>query len=407
MSLHQAELRLSASPREPKPQISSLTGLRFFAALHVLVYHLALHFKADFAALPVWASNIVGSGHLGVPLFFLLSGFVMAVTYLDAAPGVKVVIDARRYWVARLARIYPVYLLSLLLSLPLFLAYKVPGVTGLLSTAKAVANGLMHGMLLQSWYPKIILDWNPPAWSLSVEAFFYGSFPFVVASFGLMTLDRKGLFRSAVALWMLSIALTLGALMVQYANPGMDPKSIGGFRCVLPLLRLPDFLIGIMVGRLFLLRKTTGEGSGLPSLISAGAALAILVAMGLTPETIDHNLISSLMLLPFAILLYGISHQVGLISHLLSKPGMVLLGEASYALYILHWPVLFGVKQGLFLFQGHPIVSSPLFYLPLSGVLTIGLSVLVFRYLEAPLRQRVKRALSATPASPTTPSPVQ
>lgn len=394
MSLSTLELRLPANPPEAKPQIHALTGLRFLAALHVVLMHLWIHFPAGFSALPAWAVNFVGNGYLGVPLFFLLSGFVMALSYLKAPPGREVSLDARRFWVARLARIYPVYLLSLLVALPLFLGNKLAGPLDAWGSVKALINGLLHGTLLQAWHPRIILDWNPPAWSLSVEAFFYASFPLAVMALGLARWRRPALLRAAALLWLLSCAVTLGVLLIQHLNPGLDAKELGGFRCVFPLLRLPDFLLGVVVGRLFMLRQHATAHPGRSALLSVGSALVILVAMGLVPESTDHNLVASLMLLPFAVFLYGLAHPAGPFSALLSTPAMVALGEASYSLYILHWPALYWAQQGLSRLEGHPLLSNPLCTLPLFIALITGVSLLVFRTLEAPLRDRIKRACS-------------
>lgn len=379
--------RAAATPKQP---IRSLTGLRFLAALHVVVYHLWINLRADFRGLPAWALNLCTSGYLGVPLFFLLSGFVMAITYLDAPPGQGMAIDARRYWVARIARIYPVYLLSLILSAPYFLAYKMATYHGLAGALKAGANVVLHGLLLQSWYPKLMLDINPPAWSLSVEAFFYAAFP-LLGALGLTRLDRSGLRRAAVGLWLLSLGLSLAAFYLARTLPGADPGQIGGFRCVFPLLRLPDFLLGIAMGRLFLLGKRQQGGSH--GMWTLAAAAAILVGMALTPEASDHNLASSLMLAPFALLVHGLAQGGAWLGRILSRPLPVLLGEASYSLYILHWPLLFVLLQVLSRLEELPLICCPLFYQPAFIVLAIAASLASYRYLEAPGRERIKRAL--------------
>lgn len=392
MSTHPLEVRLPARPLAPRRQIHALTGLRFFAALHVVVYHLWLHFRGDFAAFPAWTANLATCGYLGVPLFFLLSGFVMAITYLDRPPGEEASIDARRYWIARLARIYPVYLLSLVLALPFFLKYTLPSFPADLAGPKALAGLILHGVLMQSWNPPLILELNPPAWSLSVEAFFYAVFPWLVTSQHLTRLDRGGLFRAGALFWGASVALSGVVVMILAANPHLDAQQIDGFRCVFPLLRLPDFLLGLVVGRLYLLRREDGGHTKAPGTL--GVAIALIGTMALLGEQVNHGLVSSLMLLPFAALLLGLAQPGCLLGRWLSRPGMVLLGEASYALYILHMPLLYAMQYGLGKFPGLPILTNPLVYHPAFLALVIGLSVLVFRRLEAPMREQIKRALA-------------
>src|SRR5438128_7044986 len=89
----------SAAPVHLKP----LTGLRFLAALLVVLYHVDLASR-----LPL--SPIVGIGYVGVSFFFVLSGFILAYTYLDAHGRLNRSRGA--FWGARIARVYPVYLVA-------------------------------------------------------------------------------------------------------------------------------------------------------------------------------------------------------------------------------------------------------------------------------------------------------
>src|SRR5271170_3917583 len=91
----------------------ALTGLRFFLAALVLLFHVAAKPMQD---APGWLRGIVGHGYLAVNAFFILSGFVLAHTYLDANGKLKG--SRRNFWEARFARIYPVYGLTIALSLP-------------------------------------------------------------------------------------------------------------------------------------------------------------------------------------------------------------------------------------------------------------------------------------------------
>lgn len=97
-----------------RSHLTALTGLRFLAAIHVVLFHR----REAFPGLPYAVENLLVSGNIGVNLFFVLSGFVLAYNYMndDGLPS------RREFWVARFARIYPVYLLAFLLFAPVVAA---------------------------------------------------------------------------------------------------------------------------------------------------------------------------------------------------------------------------------------------------------------------------------------------
>src|SRR5437016_3929734 len=188
-----------------RPYLGALAGIRFLAALHVVLYH---HRDDLFmAAVPGFARQVVNGGYVAVGLFFVLSGFILTYTYLGDQPDA---IDFRPFWVARLARIYPVYLLSFVVGAPLYFRYSVATVTPL-GDAIGMAAGALGTVLSMTlaWSPatvRLVASWNLPAWSLSAEAFFYVLFPVI----GLI-LIRRG----TPAL----IALLVGCALLGLATP--------------------------------------------------------------------------------------------------------------------------------------------------------------------------------------------
>ena len=134
-------------------ELPALTGVRFLAAWYVVLFH-ALPGLAHRYPLPKLLGTFLSNGYLAVGLFFLLSGFILAYTYegqIDGASG------RTRFWEARFARIYPVYLLSLVLSYTL--ATSLP-----FGTRLAVLG------MVQAWNPlnpDMAGAWNYPAWTLS------------------------------------------------------------------------------------------------------------------------------------------------------------------------------------------------------------------------------------------------
>ena len=117
---------------------------------------------------PLYA--FIRGGYLAVTTFFVLSGFVLARNYAATRwTGGNLL----HYWIGRVARVYPVYALSLAVVAPFIAADGVPGKAPLVAA---------HGLLLQAWLGHIPVSWNTPAWSLSCEIFFYLSFPPLAAA---------------------------------------------------------------------------------------------------------------------------------------------------------------------------------------------------------------------------------
>lgn len=109
--------QLSAlKPAEIKAEIKALTGLRGVAAIYVVAYHMTGHWKQ-----PPWLTTFIKHGYLSVDLFFILSGFVMALTYGGLFIDRFRWSDYRRFLLVRLARVYPLYLLMTLITLILIL----------------------------------------------------------------------------------------------------------------------------------------------------------------------------------------------------------------------------------------------------------------------------------------------
>ncbi|MEO8533829.1 MAG: acyltransferase, partial [Flavobacterium sp.] len=146
-------------------RIEQLTFTRFLAAISVVVFHYggkSFPFKNDSIVF------IFRNADVCVSYFFILSGFVMIIAY-----GNKTVISAGNYFRNRMARIYPVYFLAILVMLLLQIRTKNIDYSGL----------FLNIFMIQAWVPGKVLSLNPPGWSLSVELLFYAIFPFAFNRF--------------------------------------------------------------------------------------------------------------------------------------------------------------------------------------------------------------------------------
>ena len=334
----------------PAEHLPALTGLRFFLALWVILHHLTgpgQRLEATALSWPHPVYALLRGGYLAVATFFVLSGFVLARSY---GSGQWHAGRLRRYAVARFARIYPVYALSFALVAPFVVADRAPGKAGL------IAN---YSLLLQGWTGHLPVGWNTPAWSLSCEVFFYISFPFAI-----VLLRRANPWALALSACLLTPLLVAAGLPDEWK----------------PLVHFSDFLMGIAASALFdrladAFQRARGYCFYLP-----GAALgaAFIAWPELLPPGIDLNTA----LRPLnAMLLVGFALGTGVVARVLSSAPAVFLGKSSYAMYILHVPLLWWVRRW------SPDLSPAVYV-----ALVIVISAAVYRYFEEPANRYIRRA---------------
>jgi peptidoglycan/LPS O-acetylase OafA/YrhL len=293
--------------------LPALTGLRFFLALWVIFTHLigtGHVYEPLVLMLPGPLQDLLRRGYQAVPTFFVLSGFVLARTYGATAWNRG---SFGKYLTGRFARVYPVYLLSLLI------------VAKFIVKAQDRPKGWlveMHLTLMQGWFSgHYTAGWNTPAWSLSCEMFFYLIFPLLM-----IPMKNAGWLRTAVA------ALVACALTQAMWAAGVSDQ-------IKPLVHVSDFLMGIAVARAFDLLtqgKRAPSGTWFYATGFLGSAAVLAYAQYL-PGALSMNTL----LRPMnALLLLGLGLGGGLLARILSTRPIVYLGKASYAMYILHIPIL-------------------------------------------------------------------
>ncbi|GHG67606.1 acyltransferase [Comamonas sp. JC664] len=367
--------------------LDALTGLRFFAALHVVLFHFA---APTLGSAPEVLRNWVGAGYAAVGVFFVLSGFVLAWNYLDAEGRMET--PPRAFWAARVARVYPVYVLAFLLAAPTTIAASVMDNGWLVAAGKATIGGLCTLALVQAWVPVVALYWNPPGWSVAVEAFFYGVFPHLAR--GLPRLRPSVLPAALVGAWLLGLAppvlyLWLDPDRVATVNAGTWTTWLAVLKFN-PVMRLPEFVFGVLLGWYFVRARAAEpakQGRGAAQALVGGA---LLVAAGMAAPRIPFPLMHNALLVPASgLLVYGLAKGGGALGWLLSRPLLVRLGGASYALYLLQYPAS-EAARALALWAGwSPAVAQ----LPLLLGLAVPASLWVHLYVETPLRARVRDAL--------------
>jgi peptidoglycan/LPS O-acetylase OafA/YrhL len=368
-----------------RPALPLLTSLRFFAAAAVVAFHMAHARAADAVPPDGFIKGLTSGGFAAVAFFFVLSGFIL--TYVHAGPTEAAGCDVRpaTFWRLRFARIAPAYFLGLLLSLQFLVGFLLDPATP--SWARLVGP-LLVLFFLQAWWPSFSSLWNFPAWSVSVECLFYAVFPWWARVSA--RLPRWGLF-------LVSYGLVVAATVCRadffalpdYLLPPDRPDL--EFQAYFPLLHLPLFVFGMALGRQHLFGPT------LPSRL-----LAVLFGLGVAGLLIVFGFggllpwwtRSDAVLVPlFALIILGATRPAD--GALLAHPWFVLLGEASYSIYILHIPVRVGWET---MDLGLPAWLS----LPLYVALVVAASILSLRMVETPLRRWIagrgtehRRALGA------------
>ncbi len=343
----------AALARPPRSgHLPALTGLRFFLALWVIFTHLIGKghvYEPIVLLLPGPLQELVRKGYQAVPTFFALSGFVLARTY-----GWTMWTGAhfRKYLVGRFARIYPVYLLSLLIVAP-FIVKAQDSPKGWLVA--------MHLTLMQGWFSgQYTAGWNTPAWTLSCEMFFYLIFPLLIVPV------RSAGWRRVLSAALLAIVLT----QTMWAAGISDQ--------VKPMVHLADFLMGIAAARAFELitqRDTVPSGTWFYAPGFIGAAVILAYAQYL-PGSISMNTL----LRPMnGLLLLGLGLGGGWLAGLFSTRPIVYLGKASYAMYILHIPILWWAVSW-------PTFAIRYLYVPF----VVGLSCVVYSLFEEPANRAIR-----------------
>ncbi|WP_267813794.1 acyltransferase family protein [Pseudomonas sp. RtIB026] len=344
-------------------KLSALTSLRFFGALLVFVSHLNFLRQSDSLVVSDFYSGYLYEGYIGVTFFFVLSGFILA--YANHGR----VFSYSEYLFSRLARIYPLHLLTLLLSIPVLVA--VGG--GSSSVSKYVSALLLNVSLFQALIAKasVYFSFNAPSWSLSVEFFFYLLFPFLI-SFSTRVLVSVVVF---VVLLKVVLALLVGGALEHFLF------------YIFPPLRLADFLVGILLFRLYVGGPvyTFRQASFCQAL-----SLFVLVAFFSLGQYIPQShRFDIYYLLPMACLVFSFAHQQGVLAQAISSRLLVLLGEASFAFYLVHQLVIIvGQEVRLRLNSDHAVLTDAGFAVVYFSI-SLALSIFLFKYYETPARMKM------------------
>ncbi len=352
--------------------IPEIDGLRFLAIASVVAYHLTEFLTTkvnptspslvDFSFL----HRCLNQGNLGVPLFFVISGFVLGLPFAKHFLGGEKRLSLKAYYLRRLTRLEPPYILVLT---ALFLgstlvAKTVPWESGLLSYLASLIYS--HGFFYPGEFSPIL----GVAWSLEVEVQFYVLAPALAYVFALSSPRlRRGL--------MAGLALGFAA---------WNQFSIFEFRSLLNYAHF--FLAGWLLADLRI-----SQTKPLPKTMVDGLiGLFFLGAMALCNEhnsqikAWDFLLEAGQCLSMFAFCYYVIFQGI---FRWLSLPFFTGIGGMCYSIYLLHYPLisLFGNALVKHSFSEHGWISISLCAATLVAIL-LAISAVFFLLIERPCMDR-------------------
>ncbi|UYM05935.1 acyltransferase family protein [Solicola gregarius] len=365
-------------------QVRPLTGLRFFAALWVALYHLTranrdlmMHQFPDSWSL--W-QPVAMTGVRGVDLFFILSGYVLALNYLDRIGGRFSFRDAGRFIWARLARIWPLYVVAIHLCGAIVVVRHFWFDTGHLDrmTGSAYVRQLV---LIQEWSitGDRVKTWAGPGWSLSAEWLAYLLFPLLA----LVVLRVAHVARTRTMIGLTAMAIV--PLMIV----NVTQESFGGDGWVIRILC--EFVAGMLLfGALRNLRLSDFQRSlaGVGTIVTIAAMLAVMYVG-------DNLWQRGFVIVLFIPLIACLAVGKGPVESLLSTRLLVLGGGISFAFYLIHTTLLefyrdlakhygWAAAKPLWAWAGEVAMLAVI----------IGVAYLLFRFIEQPARQAMRGMLA-------------
>ena len=368
-------------------KFDALTGLRFFAAFFVFVGHCDQFFFYD----PTGTLRQMSLGAC-VTLFFVLSGFVLTHAY-DELPTSTSVKD---FLVARLAKIWPIHAVTL----ALFLVF-VKTQPGDLDVPALLASIF----LVQDWVPlrSIYICFNNPAWSLSVELFFYLAFPILI------TQRKRFLNLFFIASCLLTAGMIAGADFI-FPQPAQE-QFCHYFAYWCPLTRLVDFILGMQVYVIYSRYAHKLRELKLPwTLFEAGTISALLfwvfqakhlshlLLNHAAPETSRTGLeiwsASAAPAVVCAAIVLLAAIEKGLISLFLATKWMIAWGDRSFVLYMIHFSIFALILSSQVGWQPLP----PMFLFGCVLLMVFLSSDFLFRAVEIPARQYIRSRWTTSPS---------
>ncbi|MFG6159415.1 acyltransferase family protein [Halomonas sp. 1390] len=337
-----------------KERFIGLEWLRFVLGLYIVIFH-TLH---NYPSISGWSHYITDIGFFSTSSFFVLSGFLLAHVYLDHHQSLRE--PARSFWIKRFANLYPIHIGALLLAMLVstvvgklaitpedaaasirFVIYDVNNDLGqtdpealrhYMSDTELGVNLALNATLLHAWNP-LYLTFNPPSWSISALMFFYLVFPWAAPR--LFRVRHVG---RALALTNL-LYLLPPLLVIALTDFGLPETGILHRN---PLIRLPEFIAGILLCVLYSRWRRTGyrPGRGLCLAMALWVVVSVVGALWLLGQGHAwYYLLHNGLLLPAQLMLILLMTRVPSPADPRLRRLARRLGGASLPMFALHVPL--------------------------------------------------------------------
>lgn len=348
-----------------KKQIPVLTGIRALAAYMVFLHHF---YSSSQTAAGFSSGNIFNFLHIGVSLFFVLSGFLIHHNYhAEFSYGLS---GMRTFLLHRFARIVPLFLVLHVLTFLVLPFVEVRSIFEWLSLF------LLNLTLLKGFWPDALFSGIPQSWSLTVEACFYLIAPFIFYS-----LRNRPAWYLLTGLLLFTMAFTLNGISGSLHNhqPFLLTYTFPG-RCL-------EFFAGCIVSILF--SNGYQKSFSVPVLTLSGTAGITLIPVLLSGPGFSlpdwFGILSLHLLLPIfiAVFYFGLLSEPSVFRSFFSSDILQFLGRISFAFYLIHVGV---VERGLSAYVSDNI-------LVLFMLLNV-ISWLLYRFIETPARNWILKRFS-------------
>jgi len=345
--------------------LNNLTGLRFYAAFFVFLYH----FFPVYTTIP--KIEFFEIGFLGVDIFFILSGFILTYVYYTKFFVNK--LTGRDYWsfiVKRFAKIYPLHFIITLLFIPVTYIGKYLFHQDSLNIYPDTL--IQNFLMIHSWDTTMHLSWNFPSWSISAEWFAY-LFLFAPLAY-IYKLSR-------ISLILMSVFIVLGfvAYWINIPEFILDRYTMNG----LPRI-IPEFILGVLAG-LMKIKINFNKKT---------ASFLFLMSVIFLVLSFSYDLyFQQLCIFGFAGTILSLSYKT-YFDDIFSSKLLIYLGNISYAFYLTQFLSLIIYEQ---LFK----ILFPDFWLPYIFVIQFSMAFIInfifaalaYKYFEEPLRLLIVKKL--------------
>ncbi|MBB4859095.1 peptidoglycan/LPS O-acetylase OafA/YrhL [Novosphingobium chloroacetimidivorans] len=342
----------------PPARYVTLDGMRGVAAIAVALFHFDIY--------------LMPHGYVAVDFFFVLSGFVLYRSYL---PRFREGLGIGRFMAQRLARLYPLFLLGLMLGLALALQQILVDDPHAPASAKLATTMLFNGLMLPSpaglpYYPL-----NVPSWSLFFE---------IVANLALIVL----IFRlPRLALVAICVVSAMGMAPIILDNGSGNIGALWGEHGIAFMRTAFSFTLGVIIAMLPDWRRAaeseTPRASGWLG-VACIAAIGVLLALPVPKAWIaGYDLAIILVFSPVLVYLGSRTEPVRF-----AAPAAAFVGEVSYALYAVHWSFIEPMRAAVRYLRISPLPAATLF---LAIMLTAAWAAV--RWYDLPLRRRLTAML--------------